>query len=396
MNKKIYFDNAATSGPKPESVVQAICDCLRNANANPGRSGHSLSIKAAEIIYKTREMIGELFHFPHTENIVLTKNATESLNIAIYGTLKSGDEVVTSSMEHNSVLRPLNHLKDKGTIELKIIKADANGVVLPQQIKESITDKTRLVVITSASNVTGTKMSLTEIYKITHAARVKLLVDGAQGAGAMKIDLEKTPFDLLALTGHKNLFGPQGTGALIVKNADELDSFMRGGTGSLSEKTVHPDFPPDKFEAGTLNTPGYAGLLEGIRFILHEGIGNIIEHENQLTQYLLKKLSEIEEVEVYAPEADRVSIVSFNIKGASSSDVSHYLDAEWGIYTRPGLHCAPEAHKTLNTFPKGTVRFSLSYFNTLQEIDTAIDALKSYVKIIGHNTQRSFLPDQKH
>jgi cysteine desulfurase / selenocysteine lyase len=380
MNKKIYFDNAATSGTKPAAVIEAVCDCLKNANANPGRSGHSLSIKAAEIIYKTRELIGEFFNFYKTENIVLTKNATEALNIAIYGTLKSGDEVVTSSMEHNSVLRPLNHLKGKGTIELKIIKADANGVVLPQQIKESITDKTRLVVITSASNVTGTKMSLAEIYEITHAAGVKLLVDGAQGAGTMKIDLGKTPFDVLALTGHKHLFGPQGTGALIVKNTDELDSFMRGGTGSLSEKTVHPDFPPDKFEAGTLNTPGYAGLLEGIRFILHEGIENIIEHESQLTQYLLKKLSEIEEVEVYAPEADRVSIVSFNIKGASSSDVSHYLDAEWGIYTRPGLHCAPEAHRTLNTFPKGTVRFSLSYFNTLQEIDIAINALKSYVK----------------
>lgn len=212
MNKKIYFDNAATSGPKPESVVQAICDCLRNANANPGRSAHSLSIKAAEIIYKTREIIGELFHFPHTENIVLTKNATESLNIAIYGTLKSGDEVVTSSMEHNSIFRPLNHLKDKGTIELKIIKADANGVVLPQQIKGSITDKTRLVVITSASNVTGTKLDIEEIYKVTHMAGVKMLVDGAQGAGSMEIDLGKTPFDLFAITGHKHLLALKAQG----------------------------------------------------------------------------------------------------------------------------------------------------------------------------------------
>jgi cysteine desulfurase family protein len=380
MDKKlIYFDNAATSGPKPDSVVQAVCDCLRNANANPGRSAHSLSIKAAEIIYRTRELIGELFHFPHTENIVLTKNATEALNVAIYGTLKSGDEVVTSSMEHNSVLRPLNYLKDKGMIELKIVKADTYGVVFPQQIRESITEKTRLVVITSASNVTGTKTNLAETYGITHAAGVKLLVDGAQGAGAMKIDLRKTPFDFLAITGHKHLFGPQGTGALIIKNPDEVSSFMRGGTGSLSEKTVHPDFPPDKFEAGTLNTPGYAGLIEGIRFILHEGIESIIKHEHQLTQYLLKKLLEIEEVEVYAPEADRVAIVSFNIKGVTASEVSHYLDAEWGICTRPGLHCAPEAHKTIGTFPKGTVRFSLSYLNTPEEIDTAVHALKSYI-----------------
>jgi cysteine desulfurase family protein len=380
MNKRIYFDNAATSGPKPESVVQAICDCLRNANANPGRSAHSLSIKAAEIIYKTREIIGEFFHFAHTENIVLTKNATEALNIAIYGTLGEGDEVITTSMEHNSVLRPLNHLRGKGIIELKILKADGNGVIHPQQIEAAISDKTRLVVVTSASNVTGTKLNLEDINKVTQAAGVKMLVDGAQGAGAMKIDLRKTPFDFLAVTGHKHLFGPQGTGALIIKNPAEVSSFMRGGTGSLSEKTVHPDFPPDKFEAGTLNTPGYAGLLEGIRFILHEGIGNIIEREHQLTQYLLKKLSEIEEVEVYAPEADRVSIVSFNIKGATASDVSHYLDAQWGICTRPGLHCAPEAHKTIGTFPKGTVRFSLSYLNTQEEIDTAINALKFYVR----------------
>jgi cysteine desulfurase/selenocysteine lyase len=381
MDKKlIYFDNAATSGPKPASVVQAVCDCLRNANANPGRSAYSLSIKAAEIIYRTRELIGELFHFPRTENIALTKNATEALNIAIYGTLREGDEVITTSMEHNSVLRPLNYLRGKGTIELKVLKADANGIVDPQQIEAAISDKTRLVVVTSASNVTGTKLDLPEIYKVTHAAGVKMLVDGAQGAGSMEIDLERTPFDFLAVTGHKHLFGPQGTGALIIKNPDEVSALMRGGTGSLSEKTEHPDFPPDKFEAGTLNTPGYAGLAEGIQLILDKGIRNIIDHEHQLVQHLLDKLLEVEEIEVYAPYVNRVGIVSFNIRGVTASEVSHYLDAEWGICIRPGLHCAPEAHKTLGTFPMGTVRFSLSYFNTAEEIDAAIQALTSYMK----------------
>jgi cysteine desulfurase/selenocysteine lyase len=380
MDKKlIYFDNAATSSPKPDSVIQAVCDCLRNANANPGRSAHSLSIKAAEIIYRTRELIGELFHFPYTENIALTKNATEALNIAIYGTLREGDEVITTSMEHNSVLRPLSHLKSKGTIELKILKADENGIIYPQQIEAAISDKTRLVVVTSASNVTGTKLNLQEIYKVAYTSGVKMLVDGAQGAGSMKIDLGKTPFDFLAVTGHKHLFGPQGTGALIVKNPDELSELMRGGTGSLSEKTIHPDFPPDKFEAGTLNTPGYAGLAEGIKLILNKGIRNIIDHEHQLVQHLLNKLLRVEEIEIYAPYVDRVGIVSFNIKGVTASEVSHYLDAEWGICTRPGLHCAPEAHKTVGTFPQGTVRFSLSYFNTPEEIDTAVHALKSYI-----------------
>jgi cysteine desulfurase/selenocysteine lyase len=381
MKKKIiYFDNAATSGIKPDTVVRAICDCLRHANANPGRSGHSLSVKAAEIIYDTREAIGEFFNFRNLENIILTKNATEALNIAIHGSLKRGAEVVTTSVEHNSVMRPLNYLKCQGTISLKILKADKNGVVSPDQIKNAITDKTKLVAVTSASNVIGTKMDLEGIYTVCKAKRVKLLVDGAQGAGAMKIDMQKTPFDFLAITGHKHLFGPQGTGALIVKKPDELSSFMQGGTGSLSEKTIHPDFPPDKFEAGTLNTPGYAGLTAGIRFLLKEGMENIIEREHKLTQYLIKRLREIEEVQLYAPDADRVATISFNIEGATASDIAHYLDARWGICSRSGLHCSPEAHKTLNTFPRGTVRFSLSCFNTVREIDTAIAALKSFVK----------------
>jgi cysteine desulfurase / selenocysteine lyase len=381
--KTVYFDNAATSGIKPDGVIEAICDCLKYRNANPGRSGHSLSVKAAEIIYNTREIIGEFFNFSNTENIALTKNATEALNIAIYGTLQSGDEVITTSMEHNSVLRPLNYLKSLGRIDLKILPADANGVVAPRQIRDAITERTRLIAVTSASNVTGTKLDLEGIYQIASSASVKLLVDGAQGAGAMQIDMGKTPFDFLALTGHKHLFGPQGTGALIIRKPDELASFMRGGTGSLSEKTVHPEFPPDKFEAGTLNTPGYAGLTAGIRFLLEKGIDNIIAEEHYLTQYLLDKLLSLEEIEVYAPDADRVATISFNIKGATASDVSYYLDSTWGIYVRPGLHCAPEAHKTFNTFPKGTVRFSLSCFNTTEEIDKAITALKSFLKYFG-------------
>jgi cysteine desulfurase/selenocysteine lyase len=379
----IYFDNAATTGTKPDTVIAAICDCLKHANANPGRSGHSLSVKAAEIVYTAREAIGEFFNFRKLENIVLTKNATEALNIAIHGSLETGGEVITTSMEHNSVLRPLNQLKNKGTVSLKILMADANGIVSPDEIKKAITNKTELIVVTSASNVTGTKMDLEGIHRICSTEGVKLLVDGAQGAGAMKIDLGKTPFDLFAITGHKHLFGPQGTGALIVKDPDELSSFMQGGTGSLSERTVHPDFPPDKFEAGTLNTPGCAGLAAGIQFLLNEGIDNIIERERRLVEYLLEKLLEIEEAEVYAPDVDRVATISFNIKGASASDITHYLDSEWGICSRPGLHCSPEAHRTLNTFPRGTVRFSLSCFNKMEEIDTSIKALKSFVRNIS-------------
>jgi len=378
----IYFDHAATSGIKPPAVIEAIVDCLKNANANPGRSSHSLSIKAAEIIYRTREVVGELFNFPETENIILTKNATEALNLAIYGTLGSGGgEAITTSMEHNSVLRPLNRLREKGLIRLKIVEGDTNGLILPQKIEEAISDNTRLVIATAASNVCGSRLDLEGILQVCQSKGVKLLVDAAQGAGAIEIDLAKTPFDFLAITGHKHLFGPQGTGALIIKEPDSLEPFMCGGTGSLSEKTIQPDFPPDKFEAGTLNTPGCAGLCAGIEFILSEGLNKIISREQHLVSYLLDKLSGIEEAKVYAAEVtDRVAVVSFNLEGAMPSEVSHYLDRKWQIYTRPGLHCAPQAHQTLGSFPQGTVRISLSYFNTEQEIDTAIEALKSYVR----------------
>ncbi|MEW6378280.1 MAG: aminotransferase class V-fold PLP-dependent enzyme [bacterium] len=377
----IYFDHAATSGTKPPSVIEAMVDCLKHANANPGRSSHSLSIRAAEIIYRAREAIGELFNFPETEKIILTKNATEALNLAIYGTLASGGgEAIATSMEHNSVLRPLNRLKDKGLIRLTIVEGDRNGLVSAEKIEAAISADTRLIAVTAASNVCGTKLDLDGIYQVSRSRGVKLLVDAAQGAGAIQIDLARTPFDFLAITGHKHLFGPQGTGALIIRDTDTLEPFLCGGTGSLSEKTVQPDFPPDKFEAGTVNTPGFAGLAAGIEFILAEGLEQIIDREHQLTHYLLDKLKQIDEAQVYAPEADRVAVVSFNLKGAMASEVSHYLDREWEICTRPGLHCAPLAHQTLGTFPHGTVRFSLSYFNTEREIDIAIKVLKSYMR----------------
>ncbi len=380
MRKKIiYFDNAATSGIKPPSVIKAICECLNKKNANPGRSGHGLSVKAAEVIYNCREKIGELFNFDKTENIILTKNATESLNIVINGILNAGDEVITTSMEHNSVLRPLNYLKKKRRIKLKIIKADLNGLIESKDISTSITDKTKLIVITAASNVTGTKMNIDKVREIAQSHGIKILVDAAQGAGTIKIDLKKSPFDYIAITGHKHLFGPQGTGALIIKNNDKLEPLMFGGTGSQSEKIIHPDFLPDKYESGTLNSPGFAGLSAGIEFILDKKIDNIINYEKHLTDYLMNRLKEIDEIIIYATDTERVSTVSFNLIGFQPSEVANYLDKNYRICVRSGLHCAPEAHKTINTFPDGTVRFSLSYFNTKEEIDISINALKSFI-----------------
>lgn len=377
--KSIYFDNAATSGIKPPSVVKAICDCIKKTNANPGRSGHSLSVKAAEVIYNCREKIGELFNFDKTENIILTKNATESLNIVINGILRPGDEVITTSMEHNSVLRPLSYLKKKINIEIKMIKADLNGMINPKDIAAFITDKTKLIVVTAASNVTGTKMDLEKISEIAKSRNVKILIDAAQGAGTVKIDLKITPFDFLAITGHKHLLGPQGTGALIIKNSEGLEPLMFGGTGSQSEKIIHPEFLPDKFESGTLNTPGFAGLSAGIKFILEKSLDNIIDYEKYLTNYFLNKLKEIDEIIIYAQDVERVSTISINIKGFQPSEVANYLDKNYRICVRSGLHCAPEAHKTINTFPNGTIRFSLSCFNTKEEIDISINALKSFI-----------------
>ena len=377
--KIIYFDNAATSGFKPPSVIKAICDCLKKNSANPGRSGHILSVKAAEIIYNCREKIGELFKFDNIENIILTKNATESLNIVINGLLNKGDEVITTSMEHNSVLRPLTYLKKKKNIKIKMVSADLNGFINPEDILTLITDKTKLIVITSASNVTGTKMDIEKVREIAHSNGIKILVDAAQGAGTIKINLKESPFDFLAITGHKHLFGPQGTGALIIKNSEEIEPLMFGGSGSQSEKIIHPDFLPDKFESGTLNTPGFAGLSAGIDFIIKKGIDNIINYEKQLIKYLTEKLMEIHEIKVYAPFVNRVATLSFNINGAQPSDIADYMDKKYSICVRSGLHCAPEAHKTINTFPYGTVRFSLSYFNTQKEIDISINALKSFI-----------------
>jgi len=377
--RAIYFDNAATTGHKPSQMIDAVVECLRNTAANPGRSGHALALKAAEIIYDTREALGRFFNFPRTENIILTKNATESLNIAILGRLSKGGHAVTTSMEHNSVLRPLNLLRQRGIIDLSVVKAREDGVVAPADLLGAMHDDTTLVAVTSASNVTGTIIDLKNIYAVTSAAGVPLLVDGAQGAGSMEIDLQETPFDLFAVTGHKHLYGPQGTGALFVKNPDVLDFVFCGGTGSLSEKTVQPDFSPDKFEAGTPNTPGFAGLTAALKALDSTGLRTKIDRERHLIQCLIDQLRQLDEVQLYAPDVPRVATISFNINGAAPSDVASYLDQTWSICCRPGLHCAPEAHRTMGTFPEGTVRFSLSAFNTEEEIDVSIRALKEFI-----------------
>jgi len=406
----IYFDNAATSFPKPETVYQAMENFMKNIGGNPGRSGHRLSIEAARIIYETRESLAKLFNVKDSSRIVFTSNATEALNLGIKGLPRSctqgrgllnpSDEVITSAFEHNSVMRPLRTLEKEIKIKIEAIPPGDSEIIDLKKLESRITKRTKLIICIHASNVTGDLMPIEKIGKIARKHNVIFMVDAAQTAGTYPINLQELNIDLLAFTGHKALFGPQGTGGLYISEGIELKPLKQGGTGSNSEFEEQPDFLPDKYESGTPNTVGIAGLGAGVKFILQEGVDKIKLRKRNLTEYLLAKLNTIKGIRIYghligdlsplrrpADEAwpkrhgtnnpdKRTSIVSFNIRNLPPSEVSQILSEKYEIMTRPGLHCSPAAHKTLGTFPDGTVRISLSYLNTEAEIDYLIDALK--------------------
>ena len=380
----IYLDNAATSYPKPKEVGQAMMYFLEKVGATPGRSGHRLSIEAGRILYQARESLAELFNVDNPLRIIFTLNVTEALNLALKGLLRPGDQVITSSMEHNSVMRPLRELEKRG-VEVKVIPCSSQGVLDPVDIERAIRKNTRLIVLNHGSNVIGTLLPIIEVGKIAQKHNVLFLVDTAQTAGCYSLDIKKDNIDLLAFTGHKSLFGPPGTGGLVVGervDIKKLNPLKTGGTGSHSESEEQPDFLPDIYESGTPNTVGLAGLNEGVRFILKEGIDKIRQHELNLSQKLIAGLKEIPGVIVYGEEqvTDRVAVISFNIKGQLSSEVGLRLDEKYDIMCRVGLHCSPAAHKTIGTFPRGTVRFSMSWFNTFEEVDQVIKAIREITK----------------
>jgi len=375
----IYFDNPATSWPKPPQVKEAMNQFMEEVGANPGRSGHFRSIEAARIVFEAREALSVLFHVKDSSRIVFTLNATESINLALKGLLKPGDHVVTSSMEHNSVMRPLRDLEKKG-IELSIVPCSKEGMLDPQEVKRKIQSNTKMVVLNHASNVTGTLLPIEEVGLIARKYNLLFLVDAAQTAGSYPIDVDRDGIDLLAFTGHKSLYGPQGTGGLVIGERikeKEMIPLKQGGTGSRSEFEEQPDFLPDCFESGTPNGVGLAGLFAGVQFVLEKGVGQIRQNEMALIEKLIKGLKEIPQVKLYGPEnqGDRIATLSFNIAQLSPSDMALRLEKEFGILCRPGLHCAPAAHHTLGTFPEGTIRFGLSAFNTEAEIETAIQAV---------------------
>lgn len=371
----IYCDQAATSFPKPPAVSAAMSRFMAESAASPGRAAHPFAIRASRVLFETREVLARLFNCPRSEYIIFTPNVTQALNMALLGLLNQGDHVVTTGMEHNAVMRPLDYLVRSRGVRLSVVPCSRRGELDPDDLERTVTSHTRLIVMTHASNVTGTLMPLAEVAR--RKKNALLLVDAAQTAGVVPLDMQDGGIDLLAFTGHKALLGPTGTGGLGLIADLPIAPLVRGGTGSRSEFCEQPDFLPDRLESGTPNTIGLAGLLAGIQYIQSQGQERIWEHELQLTRLLLKELQDREYLQIYGPPTSEahVAIISFNVKGRSPAEVARRLDREYGILTRSGLHCAPTAHHTLGTFPTGTVRLSLGYFNTAAECQRLLEAL---------------------
>jgi cysteine desulfurase / selenocysteine lyase len=380
----IYLDNAATSWPKPPEVLKAIADVMEHAGGNPGRSGHRLSIAAASVVYDVREAIANFFNCKDPMKVIFTGNATHALNQALYGLLKPGDHVVTTSMDHNAVMRPLRDLESKG-IRLDVVQCAEDGSLDVRELAKVVNLKTRLVVAIHASNIVGTILPVSEIARIAHQNGALLMVDAAQTAGAMPIDVRAMEIDLLAFTGHKGLLGPTGIGGLVIGESfdvTQMAPLMRGGTGSQSAMEIQPDVLPDKYESGTANTVGIAGLGAGIHWLRERGIEAIREKEKIITQTLIEGLSVIKDVKVYGCHnpAHSVAIVSFTIAGKQVSEIGFKLDEEYDILTRVGLHCAPAAHKTIGSFPEGTVRLAPGVFTTMEDINKTLKAIEQVVQ----------------
>lgn len=377
----IYFDNAATSFPKPKEVVDAVVSYMTGVGGNPGRSGHRLSIDAGERVFSARESVASLFGVRSPMRVVFCHNATGALNIAIQGMLAPGDHAVTTAMEHNSTIRPLTVMKRRG-VSLTVVPCPA-GVLDPETFAESLRPETRLAVVNHASNAFGTLAPLREIGSLCREKGVPLLADCAQSAGTVPIDMESDNIDMLAFSGHKGLYGPTGTGGLAF--ADGFDHsrvrpLVFGGTGSNSDSVEQPDFLPDVFESGTLNAAGISGLDAGIARV--RAAGDIRGKKRKLVALFLESaLARVRGFETYVP-AGRIEtgVVSFNIGGLEPSDTALLLSDRYGIFCRSGLHCAPLAHRTMGTFPRGTVRFSFGIFNTEEEISRAVDALEEIAR----------------
>jgi len=378
--KEIYADHAATTFPRPKEVVDAISEYLTQNSFNPGRGGYRRSLDAARIVYDTRTSLAEFFNVPCPEQVIFTPGATYALNLLFKGLLRTGDHVLISSMEHNAVIRPLYRLSEETGIRIEILPCNRDGTFDPLKLKEALCDDTRLVVLTHASNVTGTIMPIHEIGEILAGSNVLYAVDAAQTAGTLKLDFQALNCDYLVFSGHKGLLGPPGIGGICMsERAAEITSpLVEGGTGSRSDEEWQPEFLPDKFESGTQNVPGIAGFAAGLRIVRKVGIESIAKHKLDLTYAFLEGLAALPGVSVYGTNraSNMTSVVSINIEGIDNGALSYDLDEKFGIMTRSGLHCAPLAHKTIGTFPQGTLRFSFGLNNTYEDVRCIIEALR--------------------
>jgi cysteine desulfurase/selenocysteine lyase len=374
----IYLDNAATSFPKPEAVYQALDRFARTDLANPGRAGHKMALAAERALDDCRHILNQFFHGESPERFIFTLNCTDALNMAFKGVLKEGDHVITTDLEHNSVSRPLRAMELAGKITLTRIKADGGGTVDPDTIRQAIRPTTRLIAQTHASNVLGTVQPIAEIGRIAREHDLLFLVDAAQTAGVIPIDVEAMHIDLLAFPGHKSLFGPTGTGALYVGPRSKVHAWREGGTGGDSSSETQPPEYPYYLEGGTPNVLGVAGLAAGVQWVRDQTLAKIRAHETDLVEYLGHKLDEIGGYEVFGhrDSAKRVGTVSFRSEALAASELGGILDQAFDIAIRPGLHCAPYIHKSIGTFPDGTIRVSPGPFNTRADIDHLVTALK--------------------
>jgi cysteine desulfurase/selenocysteine lyase len=356
---------------------------LNEVGSNAGRSGHRMAVKAARVVYNAREAVAELLSVPDPLRVVFGANVTEALNLALWGLLRPGDHVITSSMEHNAVMRPLRALERRG-VEVTTVHCSPEGFLEPADVEAEITSSTALIVLNHASNVSGTLLPVAEVGRIARRHGLLFLVDSAQTAGAYPVDVQTDAIDLLAFTGHKALSGPMGVGGLVIGERVDLARFQplkQGGTGSLSASEDQPDFLPDMCESGTLNVVGLAGLEAGVRWLLERGVESIRAHEVALAQQMIDGLTDIPGVSVYGGQdaALQMATISFNIKAIESSEVALRLDEKYAIMSRAGLHCAPMAHRTLGTFPAGTVRFGLGAMNTITEVESSVRAVRQVV-----------------
>jgi len=378
----IYLDNAATTFPKPLAVPEAIYDYIVNNGGTSGRGSYEKAIIADGLVYQTRKKLAKLFNHNDPKTVVFTSSVTESLNLALQGILKPGDHVVTSSLEHNAVWRCLKTLERDLGIYISMVPATEQGETDISDVEAAITPDTKVIVFTHASNVLGTIQPIGEIGALARKHNILFLVDAAQTAGVIPIDIQAQNIDLLAFTGHKSLLGPMGTGGLVVNCNAKIDPLISGGTGGDSAYEYQPDYYPNHLEAGTMNVSGIIGLGAALAFLETEGLETIRHKEDTLMDYALNVLSEVPGIEIYGPRdsSKTVGVIPFNITGHVPEEIAFYLDQECHVMIRSGLHCAPSAHRLIGTVSRGTCRIGIGYFNETADIDTLVNGLKSYLK----------------